>query len=171
MALFRPGAPTPHTSTSSPLRPIACVTLCPPYSPFTLFPSCPEMRELVVGSNALLPPASPYSLFLLFPLFPPFPEMWELVMGLNALFPFPSHYSLFPLLAPFPPFPEMRELVMEKVRKHFQPEFVNRIDEFIIFEPLAADQIETIVRLQVRGVGQRLSEKKMKLLLHDSAVK
>jgi hypothetical protein len=44
----------------------------------------------------------------------------------------------------------MRELVMEKVRKHFQPEFINRIDEFIIFEPLAAEQIETIVRLQVR---------------------
>lgn len=44
----------------------------------------------------------------------------------------------------------MRELVMEKVRKHFQPEFVNRIDEFIIFEPLIAEQIKTIVKLQVR---------------------
>ena len=41
-------------------------------------------------------------------------------------------------------------MVMEKVRKHFQPEFINRIDEFIIFEPLQAEQIETIVRLQVR---------------------
>lgn len=32
--------------------------------------------------------------------------------------------------------PDVRELVMERVRKHFQPEFLNRIDEFICFEPL-----------------------------------
>ena len=67
--------------------------------------------------------------------------------------------------------PEMRELVMERVRKHFQPEFINRIDEFIIFEPLAAEQIEAIVRLQVRGVAARLGEKKMKLRLADSAAR
>jgi hypothetical protein len=85
---------------------------------------------------------------------------------LNNL-PHPPH----PPTHPTPNPPEMRELVMEKVRKHFQPEFINRIDEFIIFEPLTAAQIETIVRLQVRGVGARVAEKKMKLALHDSAVR
>lgn len=40
-------------------------------------------------------------------------------------------FALFP-----PALPDVRELVMERVRKHFQPEFLNRIDEFICFEPL-----------------------------------
>lgn len=60
---------------------------------------------------------------------------------------------------------------MEKVRKHFQPEFINRIDEFIIFEPLVASQIATIVRLRTDGVAKRLKEKKMVLELKDSAVR
>lgn len=38
---------------------------------------------------------------------------------------------------------------MASVRSHFRPEFVNRIDEFIIFEPLRQEQIKAIVRLQV----------------------
>jgi ATP-dependent Clp protease ATP-binding subunit ClpB len=60
---------------------------------------------------------------------------------------------------------------MDKVRKHFQPEFLNRIDEFILFEPLVAEQIETIVRMRTRGVGTRLAEKKMRLELRDAAIK
>jgi ATP-dependent Clp protease ATP-binding subunit ClpB len=43
-----------------------------------------------------------------------------------------------------------RETVMSAVRRHFRPEFVNRIDEFIIFEGLNRAQIKAIVRLQVR---------------------
>jgi ATP-dependent Clp protease ATP-binding subunit ClpA len=38
---------------------------------------------------------------------------------------------------------------MEMVRKSFRPEFVNRIDEFIVFQPLSLDQIKQIVRMQV----------------------
>eukprot|EP00798_Chlamydomonas_sp_ICE-L_P014379 gene14379-20379_t len=57
----------------------------------------------------------------------------------------------------------VEEVVMEQVRKHFKPEFVNRIDEFIIFEPLRQDQIHSIVKLRLKGVVQRLGEKKMKL--------
>lgn len=37
-----------------------------------------------------------------------------------------------------------------QVRGHFRPEFINRVDEFIIFDPLSQDQIQAIVRLQVR---------------------
>lgn len=43
----------------------------------------------------------------------------------------------------------MKEMVMTAVRSHFRPEFINRIDEFIIFDPLKLEQIERIVRLQV----------------------
>lgn len=66
---------------------------------------------------------------------------------------------------------EVRELVMDKVRKHFQPEFLNRVDEFIIFEPLQSHQIHRIVRLRTKGVISRLeAEKKLKLELKESAV-
>lgn len=65
----------------------------------------------------------------------------------------------------------LREVVMQKVRKHFQPEFLNRVDEFIIFDPLRPDQIKQIVGLRTRGVVARLAaEKKTKLELAPSAV-
>lgn len=44
---------------------------------------------------------------------------------------------------------QMRQTVMGYVQAHFRPEFVNRIDEYIIFHALQLAQIETIVRLQV----------------------
>lgn len=65
---------------------------------------------------------------------------------------------------------DMRELVMERVRKHFRPEFLNRIDEFICFEPLSNEQISTIVGLRAKGVAKRVAEKKMRLELTDSAI-
>lgn len=40
-------------------------------------------------------------------------------------------------------------MVMMAVRSHFRPEFINRIDEFIMFDPLEQEQIKSIVRLQV----------------------
>jgi ATP-dependent Clp protease ATP-binding subunit ClpB len=42
-----------------------------------------------------------------------------------------------------------RDMVMMAVRSHFRPEFINRIDEFISFDPLEQEQIKAIVRLQV----------------------
>ena len=65
---------------------------------------------------------------------------------------------------------EVKEMVMQYVRGHFRPEFINRIDEFIIFDPLLLDQIKTIVKLQAKRVASRLAEKKIKLNLTESAV-
>eukprot|EP00210_Caulerpa_lentillifera_P007379 g7052.t1 len=65
---------------------------------------------------------------------------------------------------------KQKETVMSFVRSTFRPEFVNRIDEFIIFDSLRLDQIKEIVRLQANRVAKRLAEKKMKLQLEDSAV-
>ena len=50
--------------------------------------------------------------------------------------------------------PKVREEVMEVLRGHFRPEFLNRIDEIIIFDSLAKNEIGNIVRLQLDGVKQ-----------------
>lgn len=65
---------------------------------------------------------------------------------------------------------KIKELVMEQVRKHFRPEFVNRVDEFIIFEPLKAHQMEHIVSLRLRGVVSRLAEKRIRLVVGPKAM-
>ena len=57
-----------------------------------------------------------------------------------------------------------------QVRGHFRPEFVNRVDEYIVFEPLRKQQIERIVRLQIDRVASRLAGRKMGLKLTDGAV-
>lgn len=56
------------------------------------------------------------------------------------------------------------------MRTHFRPEFVNRIDDFIVFQGLQKSQIESIARLQAKRVEQRLAAKKIKMVLEDSAV-
>mmetsp|Transcript_1435 Transcript_1435/g.3464 ORF Transcript_1435/g.3464 Transcript_1435/m.3464 type:complete len:965 (+) Transcript_1435:124-3018(+) len=64
----------------------------------------------------------------------------------------------------------MRSMVMAACRANFRPEFINRVDEFIIFDPLAQDQIKEIVRMQANRVGERLADKKMRLELTEAAL-
>jgi ATP-dependent Clp protease ATP-binding subunit ClpB len=64
---------------------------------------------------------------------------------------------------------EIRERVMEAVRSHFRPELLNRIDEVVIFHALGLDQISRIVDIQLRGLRQRLADRKMHLDLTDAA--
>lgn len=60
--------------------------------------------------------------------------------------------------------PEEREkAIQEAMRMHFRPEFLNRIDEIVIFNRLAPEQIEGIVRIQLRRVEERLKEKKISI--------
>ncbi len=63
----------------------------------------------------------------------------------------------------------MKEKVMEALRDHFKPEFLNRIDEIIIFHPLDEKQIRHIVDLQLVLVEKRLLEKKINLIVTDDA--
>lgn len=60
--------------------------------------------------------------------------------------------------------------VMAAVRSHFRPEFVNRIDEFAIFDPLRKDQIKQIVRMQVRRVAKRLETQRIGLITSEAAI-
>ena len=64
----------------------------------------------------------------------------------------------------------MRDRVMETMRSSFRPEFLNRIDEIIIFHSLRREELRQIVKLQVQRLEQRLVERKMALSLSDSAL-
>lgn len=65
---------------------------------------------------------------------------------------------------------EMRGRVLEAMRNNFRPEFLNRIDELIIFHGLNKQELRQIVQLQVLRLGRRLSDRKMSLKLSDSAL-
>ncbi|PLZ88086.1 ATP-dependent chaperone ClpB [Fischerella muscicola CCMEE 5323] len=65
---------------------------------------------------------------------------------------------------------EMRDRVMEAMRANFRPEFLNRIDEIIIFHSLQSEQLREIVKLQVQRLEQRLVERKLALKLSDEAL-
>ncbi|HET6781652.1 MAG TPA: ATP-dependent chaperone ClpB [bacterium] len=62
-----------------------------------------------------------------------------------------------------------RVQVLDEVRKAFRPEFLNRIDEIIIFHPLSAEQLRQIVDLQLRYLHDRLASQKMGLEVTDAA--
>ncbi|XP_002978570.2 chaperone protein ClpB3, chloroplastic [Selaginella moellendorffii] len=64
----------------------------------------------------------------------------------------------------------MKETVMEVARSTFRPEFMNRVDEFIVFQPLDVDQIQNIVKLQLQNVEKRLQHRKISLKITDDAV-
>jgi len=67
-------------------------------------------------------------------------------------------------------YPEMRERVMGAMRNSFRPEFLNRIDEVIIFHSLRKDELRQIVKLQVQRLKKRLADRKMSLRLSDAAL-
>ncbi len=64
---------------------------------------------------------------------------------------------------------EMERLVMEALRAGFKPEFLNRIDETIIFLGLAPEQIAAIVDIQIQHLARRLAERQMTLALSEEA--
>ena len=65
--------------------------------------------------------------------------------------------------------PENEELVMNDLRGHFRPEFLNRLDEIIMFKPLSKDNISGIIDLLVADLNKRLAEKELKIVLTDNA--
>ncbi len=62
-----------------------------------------------------------------------------------------------------------RRLVMNALRAHFRPEFLNRVDEIIIFDRLTEDDLKKIVEIQLRRLSKRLEQQKITLKLSDSA--
>ena len=64
---------------------------------------------------------------------------------------------------------EMRRRVMEAMRAHFKPEFLNRVDELIIFHGLGIEEIKAIVEIQVKKLEQRLLERRIQLKMAEKA--
>jgi ATP-dependent Clp protease ATP-binding subunit ClpB len=65
---------------------------------------------------------------------------------------------------------EIKDAVMEEVRKSFRPEFVNRIDEIVVFHPLDARNIASIAKIQLKRLEQRLAAQEMALTVSDAAL-
>jgi ATP-dependent Clp protease ATP-binding subunit ClpB len=64
----------------------------------------------------------------------------------------------------------MREAVLGVVGKHFRPEFINRIDETVVFHPLDEEQIRVIADLQINRLRNRLLERELNLTLSKEAL-
>jgi ATP-dependent Clp protease ATP-binding subunit ClpB len=65
---------------------------------------------------------------------------------------------------------DMKKAVMEVVAQQFRPEFINRIDETVVFHPLGHEQIRAITRIQLEYLRQRLEERDIHLQISDAAL-
>jgi ATP-dependent Clp protease ATP-binding subunit ClpB len=65
----------------------------------------------------------------------------------------------------------MRATVLDELRRHFRPEFLNRIDETVVFTALNEEQLERIVRLQLDRLRARLADRRIELDISDGAVR
>jgi ATP-dependent Clp protease ATP-binding subunit ClpB len=65
---------------------------------------------------------------------------------------------------------QMKAAVMGVVQAHFRPEFINRLDDIVVFHPLDKAQIREIARIQLRGLDRRLAERGLKLELSEDAL-
>ncbi|HEY1456757.1 MAG TPA: ATP-dependent chaperone ClpB [Candidatus Dormibacteraeota bacterium] len=66
-------------------------------------------------------------------------------------------------------FETIREAVMGVLRDHFRPEFLNRVDEVIVFKPLTEEQLTAIVDIQLRRLERRLAERRLGVVVTDAA--
>jgi ATP-dependent Clp protease ATP-binding subunit ClpB len=64
---------------------------------------------------------------------------------------------------------DVRERVMGELRSHFRPEFLNRVDEIVLFKPLSLEEIERIVDLQIDDLRERLADRRLSLELSEPA--
>ncbi|HAB59223.1 MAG TPA: type VI secretion system ATPase TssH, partial [Lachnospiraceae bacterium] len=66
--------------------------------------------------------------------------------------------------------PQNANLVMEELRAHFRPEFLNRLDEIIMFKPLTKGNIRNIIDLLIKDLNKRLEDKELHLELTEAAI-
>ncbi len=64
---------------------------------------------------------------------------------------------------------QMKEKVMEVVGKHFRPEFINRVDESVVFHPLSQDDIKAIALIQLAKLSERMKDNGYVLEISDQA--
>lgn len=66
---------------------------------------------------------------------------------------------------------EVRSVVMAELREHFRPEFLNRVDETVVFHPLETEQLTKIVEIQLERLRARLTERRISLVVTPSALR
>ena len=67
-------------------------------------------------------------------------------------------------------FDDVRTKVLDELRLHFRPEFINRLDDIVVFRGLGVNEIKQIVRIQVHGLTERLAERNVTLELSEEAL-
>ncbi|MFI2607901.1 ATP-dependent chaperone ClpB [Kitasatospora sp. NPDC018619] len=87
----------------------------------------------------------------------------------NAILILTSNLGSQYLVDPTTPDAEKRELVLGTVRSAFKPEFLNRLDDIVVFEPLGTAELSRIVDLQVARLGERLEERRLTLEVSAAA--
>ena len=65
---------------------------------------------------------------------------------------------------------QMKANVMAEVGQHFKPEFINRIDESVVFHSLTSQQIKQIAAIHVKALSERLAERELELTVSDEAL-
>lgn len=68
------------------------------------------------------------------------------------------------------PYEAVKEVVWEEVKHHFRPEFLNRIDEVVVFHSLDAQHIQSIAKIQLQRLGQRLQDRDLQLEVSEAAL-
>jgi ATP-dependent Clp protease ATP-binding subunit ClpB len=66
-------------------------------------------------------------------------------------------------------YPKMKQAVMEIVQQHFRPEFINRVDDIVVFHPLGREQLRAIVDIQLGYLRRRLADRDIELVLDEAA--
>jgi len=64
----------------------------------------------------------------------------------------------------------MKDLLSKEVEKHFRPEFLNRLDDLIVFRPLQRTDLESIIHLEMKSVEARVAKKGVRITLTDDAL-
>ncbi len=82
-----------------------------------------------------------------------------------------SHYLLEGISAGGELSEEVKNQVMTNLRQHFRPEFLNRVDDIVLFKPLTLDEVEQIVALLTKDLSRRLEERNIKVEITDAARK
>ena len=65
---------------------------------------------------------------------------------------------------------QMKARVIAELGQHFKPEFINRVDETVVFHPLLAEQIKNIASIQIAALTKRLEERDITMTLSDEAL-
>jgi ATP-dependent Clp protease ATP-binding subunit ClpB len=82
-----------------------------------------------------------------------------------------SHYLLEGISADGELREEVKNQVMTDLRQHFRPEFLNRVDDIVLFKPLTLDEVEQIVALLTNDLSRRLEERNINVEITDAARK